>query len=83
MIYSYKCPKCHEERDVFRSVAARVDAPECCGYPSRRVITPVRSNMVLGAHDNPGYISPMSGLWVDSQRKRRDEMVEFNVREKG
>ena len=85
MIYTYHCNSCDNRQDAHRSVAERDDAPKCevCVSTTRRIITPVRFNAVMGAHDNPGYVSPMSGEWIDSKRKRRNEMDKYDVIEKG
>jgi hypothetical protein len=54
-----------------------------CVSTTKRIMTPVMFTPVMGAHDNPGYVSPMSGNWIDSKRKRRNEMDKYDVTEKG
>jgi hypothetical protein len=36
---------------------------------------------VMGAADNPGYMCPVTDQWVDSKRKRKEIMVEHDLRE--
>ena len=85
MIYAYRCYTCQHTQDAERSMAEREIAPACddCGGGMRQIITPIRANQVMGGADNPGYISPMSGEFIDSKRKRRYEMAKYDVVERG
>jgi putative FmdB family regulatory protein len=84
MIYTYRCNECGNEQDERRSMAERDDCPTCihCVSTTRRIITAVSSIPPMGGHDNPGYVSPMSGDWIDSRRKRRNEMDKYDCQEK-
>ncbi len=85
MIYEYRCNKCREITAHNRPMALRKDPAECglCGGEAHHIVSPTRSNAVMGAADNPGYVSPMSGNWIDSQKARREEMQKYDVVERG
>ena len=85
MIYTYQCNSCTHTQDAKRSMDDRNNAPACeeCGLDMRKIITPVASERVIGACDNPGYVSPMSGEWISSKRQRRNEMDKYDVVERG
>lgn len=68
-VYSYGCGKCGREEDAFRSIEARHDGPACCGAKMRIEIRPAYAQP-----DLPGYVSPVTGEWVDGRRARREDL---------
>ena len=85
MIYTYRCLTCDTQQDAKRSMDDRYNGPHCaeCGGDTKKVMNAVASTQIMGACDNPGYISPLSGKWIDSKRERRNEIAKYDVIEKG
>lgn len=81
MLYTYRCKSCGATTDAYRKVEKRHDAPPCaaCGGQTHQIITQVNFNAVMGAHDNPGYMCPVTDEWVDSKKKRRRIMDEHDL----
>lgn len=73
-LYRYGCRSCGAERDEFRLVSERHDAPACHG-PMFIVICP--SAVVA---DLPGYQSPTTGRWIEGRAARRDDLKRSNAR---
>ncbi len=67
--YSYGCPKCGREEDAFRAIDQRHDGPPCCGQPMSLEIRPA-----YAIPDIPGYVSPVTGEWVEGRKARREDM---------
>lgn len=85
MIYEYKCIACDNITTLTRPMANRNDEAHCsaCGGEASLKIsggTGFRSNF-LGSAANPGYMCPVSDTWVDSERKRKQIMKDYNLRE--
>lgn len=74
-IYAYHCPHCGTDRDEFRKVDARDDAPICCDSPMLREIT---APMVT-VPPSFAYKCQMSGEIVTTYRKRADLMKKHGV----
>lgn len=83
--YDFQCPKCQSVTEVLCKVSELdSSSPMCCNVKSKHVIlSPTMFSMAfLGSSRNEGYISPLSGKWIDSQRARKQEMLDHNVIEK-
>lgn len=64
-------------------MANRNDDYPCeeCGSATKLCITGGQQfERVMGAADYPGYVSPLSGKYIDSKKKRNEEMKAFDVR---
>ena len=74
-IYAYHCPHCGTDRDEFRKVDARDDAPICCDSPMLREITAP----MVSVPPSFAYKCQMSGEIVTTYRKRADLMKKHGV----
>jgi putative FmdB family regulatory protein len=85
MIYEYRCGDCDGVTTDTRPMVDRKAPCDCgyCGGIARYIVSATPHTMVMGGADNPGYVSPMSGKWIDSKRERRNEMQKYDVVEKG
>lgn len=68
-VYAYFCPSCGHREDSFRTVAQRRNGPICC----RKRMTIEISPAFVQA-DCPGYVSPVTGKWIDGKAARRDDL---------
>jgi hypothetical protein len=73
-LYRYACGECGAERDEFRLVDERHDAPACHG-PMSIVICPAAVQA-----DLPGYQSPTTGRWIEGRAARRDDLKRSGAR---
>lgn len=74
-LYTYSCGECGAERDEFRQVSERHDAPICHGRAMSIVIC---APAVRG--DLPGYESPVTGKWIEGRAARRADLKASNSR---
>ena len=79
--YNYKCDVCGTYHEAIRPISKRDDGPWCCDGMTRKVIksAPMVEATFLGSAANPGYVSPLTGNFIDSKRARNNEMREHNV----
>lgn len=68
-VYAYGCSVCGREEDAFRTVDARHDGPACCRKAMKLEIRPAYAQP-----DLPGYVSPVTGEWVDGRKARREDL---------
>lgn len=73
--YIYECRECGQQREEFRQVDQRHDAPVCHGAAMFIVLCPT-----FVAADLPGYVSPATGKWVEGRSARRDDLARSNCR---
>jgi hypothetical protein len=73
-LYRYACGECGAERDEFRLVDERHDAPACHGPMSIVICAPAVQA------DLPGYQSPTTGRWIEGRAARRDDLKRSGAR---
>ena len=74
-IYGYHCPECGAEKDEFRKVDNRDDAPVCCDSPMKREICAP----MVSVPPSFAYKCSMSGEVVSTYRKRKELMQKHGV----
>lgn len=74
-LYEYECRSCERRRTEFRQVDQRHDAPECHGRSMALVICPPQV-----VADIPGYVSPVSGKWIEGRAARKADLAATNSR---
>jgi len=69
-VYEYLCDRGHHIEAIRRMELSSLSV-QCtvCGSEAKRIISPVR---VFG--DYQGYVSPVSGRWVEGRRARDEDM---------
>jgi hypothetical protein len=83
--YDFQCKKCGTVQEIICRVSELDNAaPICCSNAMSHVIlaAPMFSAAFLGSSRNEGYVSPLTGNWICSQRARKQEMLDHNVIEK-
>jgi len=80
-MYDYECEKCHTRHTQMNSIANHKEGGECCGQKRKQIhlSAPMIDAQFLGSANNPGYHCPVSDRWIDSTRKRKSMMSEFDV----
>lgn len=73
-LYAYQCEHCGRREDAFRSVDDRDNGPDCHGRMAK-IILPSQVQA-----DIPGYVSPVSGKWIEGRAARRDDLARSNCR---
>lgn len=79
--YNYQCETCDSIFEEIKPISKMKDSPVCCGVHTKQIIlsAPAIDAQFLGSAANPGYVSPLSGKFIDSSRARNNEMREHNV----
>ena len=79
-LYHYRCDKCGEEFDEFKSLDQYQDPTQHsgCGGLGNRVIKVPLINPVLGGGDWQGYHDMAEDKWVTSRKERREIMARNN-----
>lgn len=77
-IYLVKCPTCHSESEIYRSIAQMDDLPDCCGKPMERQIC---APMVVA--DIQPYKSQLTGEMIMSRSQHRDHLKSHGCVEVG
>jgi hypothetical protein len=67
--YSYHCQRCDRMHEGYRHISQRNDSPECCGEKTLMVIVPPAVQP-----DLPGYLSPVTGKWIEGKSARREDL---------
>lgn len=78
-IYSFKCDKCNDLKDVFKSIKEfDNDIPICCNKNMQRVIF---APMVM--NDMEPYMSMATGEWITSRSRHKEHLKQHNCIEIG
>lgn len=69
-MYDFHCGACDRMQVIYRHISAYNDPAQCqCGEPMARVILPPAV-----MPDLPGYVSPVTGKWVEGKSQRREDL---------
>lgn len=74
-LYTYECKACGTREDAFRTIPLRDEYPLHCSLPMARVIV-----APFIAPDLPGYVSPVTGAWVEGRRARTEDLARTGSR---
>lgn len=81
-IYEFSCLQCQQPGEFVSSIAERNATPPCsgCGGVTKNVISPVRGFVSFPAAGGQGYVSTVSGKFIDSKRARTEDLKRSGCR---
>lgn len=68
-IYTYQCSECSNVKEAYRHISERHNSPHCCNIKTTICIMPA-----MVQPDLPGYESPITGVWVEGRKARREDL---------
>jgi putative FmdB family regulatory protein len=76
-IYTYACPDCHQQFDLYRTIDAMQQQEACssCGGIAHKAIT---APLIKG--DLSGYSCPISGKWIEGRRAHVENLKKHGCR---
>lgn len=80
--YEYECDRCQKQGEYFAPMSQSGSPPDCeCGAKTKRVILSAPMGYVhFPAAGGQAYVSTVSGKYIDSKRKREDDLKRHGCR---